>query len=94
MAMLVWRLLKSGDPDGMGFASIAAVIWLSSCFGVVLEGPMGAVVFWTALGLANSRLQRGLSRAPAPASAGGDGALPDEWPVAKTAAMGTQSVPP
>lgn len=28
-------------------------ILVSSCFGVVLEGPMGAAVFWTLLGLAN-----------------------------------------
>lgn len=28
-------------------------IFVSACFGVVLEGPMGAVVFWTLLGLAN-----------------------------------------
>jgi len=26
----------------------------SACFGVVLEGPMGAVVFWTILGMANA----------------------------------------
>ena len=30
------------------------VILVSACFGVVLEGPMGAVVFWTVLGLANA----------------------------------------
>jgi hypothetical protein len=29
------------------------VILTSACFGVVLEGPMGAVVFWSVLGLAN-----------------------------------------
>jgi O-antigen ligase len=32
----------------------ACVILTSSCFGVVLEGPMGAVVFWSMLGLASS----------------------------------------
>ena len=26
---------------------------VSACFGVVLEGPMGAVIFWTLLGIAN-----------------------------------------
>lgn len=31
----------------------ALVVFLSACFGVVLEGPMGAVVFWTLLGTAN-----------------------------------------
>jgi hypothetical protein len=29
-------------------------IFITACFGVVLEGPMGAIVFWTLLGLANS----------------------------------------
>ena len=29
-------------------------IFTSACFGVVLEGPMGAVVFWTILGLASA----------------------------------------
>lgn len=29
------------------------VVFTCACFGVVLEGPMGAVVFWTLLGLAN-----------------------------------------
>lgn len=31
----------------------AWAIFISACFGVVLESPMGAVVFWTMLGLAN-----------------------------------------
>jgi hypothetical protein len=30
-------------------------IFGSACFGVVLEGPMGAIVFWTLLGVANAR---------------------------------------
>ena len=29
------------------------VVFTTACFGVVLEGPMGAVVFWSALGLAD-----------------------------------------
>lgn len=33
------------------------VILISACFGVVLEGPMGAVLFWTMLGLANATLE-------------------------------------
>lgn len=32
------------------------VILTSACFGVVLEGPMGAVVFWTMLGVADASL--------------------------------------
>jgi hypothetical protein len=31
---------------------VSAALLTSACFGVVLEGPMGAVVFWIALGLA------------------------------------------
>ena len=27
-------------------------IFIGSCFGVVLEGPMGAVVYWTVTGIA------------------------------------------
>ncbi len=82
IAMLVWRLLRKGSPDGMGLASIVTVIWLSSCFGVVLEGPMGAVIFWTVLGLANSSLSDGN-----PAAGG------TESPVANTGALDTQSLP-
>jgi hypothetical protein len=37
----------------LGWWSVAWVMLTSGCFGVVLEGPMGAVVFWTALGMAN-----------------------------------------
>ena len=56
MAWRTWRGLREKTGDG-----IAEVYWLaawviltSACFGVVLEGPMGAVVFWTLLGLANA----------------------------------------
>lgn len=40
------------------------IILVSACFGVVLEGPMGAVVFWTLLGLANG--SAGAAAEPAP----------------------------
>jgi hypothetical protein len=53
MAALALRVLREGSADQRGFVSLGWVIWISACFGVVLEGPMGAVVFWTALGLAN-----------------------------------------
>lgn len=39
----------------------ALVIFVSACFGVVLEGPMGAVVFWTLLGTAMASTDRHLS---------------------------------
>jgi hypothetical protein len=89
VALLSWRLLRSGDPDGVGFASVVVVIWLSACFGVVLEGPMGAVIFWTVLGLASSR--RALLGAGPHGRAGSHSG--GEWPVAKEAPLSTQSGP-
>ncbi|HXQ81580.1 MAG TPA: O-antigen ligase family protein [Opitutaceae bacterium] len=91
MARVVWRLFRRGDPDGLGLASAACVIWISACVGVVLESPMGAVIFWTVVGLANSSAQS----LPA---AGGESprarlaeAAPEEWPVAKAGALDTES---
>ncbi len=51
-----WRVLRNRDSDGIvcGLWTGAWVVLISACFGVVLEGPMGAIVFWTLLGLANS----------------------------------------
>ena len=54
MGAMTRRILLRGTADGRGLVSIAWGIWISACFGVVLEGPMGAVVFWTVLGLANA----------------------------------------
>jgi hypothetical protein len=47
---------RAGPSLATGFWCGALVILVSACFGVVLEGPMGAVVFWTMLGLANAEL--------------------------------------
>jgi O-antigen ligase len=50
-----WRCLRhTSDPVTWSLWCGAWVILVSGCFGVVLEGPMGAVIFWTLLGLANS----------------------------------------
>jgi hypothetical protein len=91
MAMLVWRLLKSGDPDGMGFACIASVVFLSACFGVVLEGPMGAVVFWTTLGMASARAPNRAPIAPASPQTHCTSTASGEWPVANGASLGSES---
>jgi len=56
MLSLTVRCFQQGNLDSIGLVSLAWVLWFSACFGVVLEGPMGAVVFWTALGLANAGL--------------------------------------
>jgi hypothetical protein len=55
IAQRTWRVLRSraSDPFACCLWCAAWVILTSACFGVVLEGPMGAVVFWTLLGLAN-----------------------------------------
>ncbi len=59
MATETWRAAQAWREDAA--ASEAPALWamcwvlfISACFGVVLEGPMGAVVFWTILGLAHS----------------------------------------
>jgi hypothetical protein len=91
IAVLVWRLLKSGDPDSMGLASITAVVWTSACFGIVLEGPMGAVIFWTVLGLANTRPRQVAGESVVPAETARPNAESEDWPVAKAGAFDIQS---
>jgi len=56
MAARTWRALRdrTTDPTAVGLWCGAWVIFTSACFGVVLEGPMGAVVFWSLLGMANA----------------------------------------
>ncbi|HMD61917.1 MAG TPA: O-antigen ligase family protein, partial [Opitutaceae bacterium] len=83
MARLVWRLLKRGEPDGLGLASTICVIWISACVGVVLESPMGAVIFWTVLGLANSCALPAPIDGAEPARPARSAAPPEERPVAK-----------
>jgi hypothetical protein len=85
LARVVWRLLRRGDPDGLGLASVTCVIWISACVGVVLESPMGAVIFWTVVGLANA------AASPAAGPEGARARAEEDWPVAKEAALDTQS---
>lgn len=53
MAAKTWRSLRPEPDASTGFWLISWVIFVTACFGVVLEGPMGAVVFWLMLGTAN-----------------------------------------
>lgn len=46
------------QTEGAAYWCMAWVILVSACFGVVLEGPMGAVPFWTLLGLASTSATR------------------------------------
>lgn len=53
--------LAATDPSALpvlGWWSVAWMLLVSGSFGVVLEGPMGGVLFWTALGLANALTPR------------------------------------
>ncbi|MDB6167532.1 MAG: O-antigen polymerase [Verrucomicrobia bacterium] len=47
------RAIRMGPAEAAPWCSIW-VIFSAACLGVVLEGPMGAVIFWTLLGLANA----------------------------------------
>jgi hypothetical protein len=81
LGRMVWGLFRRGEPDGVGLACIVCITWISACFGVVLEGPMGAVVFWSVAGLASSRFALGNPS---------DGAAAPEQPVAKAVDFDTQ----
>ena len=59
-----WRSFKANDYETMGWWSVAGVIGTSACFGVVLEGPMGAVVFWIALGIAHEQANERTKNTP------------------------------
>lgn len=48
------RRRTEGSERALALWCACWVILVSACFGVVLEGPMGAVVFWTLLGLASA----------------------------------------
>lgn len=65
------RLVRTDDAalPALGWWSVSWVMFISGCFGVVLEGPMGAVVFWTALGMANATSTALAERKAAAASA-------------------------
>lgn len=53
MTRSCWLSRDAPDPRQSGLWLSAWVVLLCACFGVVLEGPMGAVVFWILAGLAN-----------------------------------------
>ncbi len=48
------RANETAADDALSYHAATWVILISACFGVVLEGPMGAVVFWSLLGLAHA----------------------------------------
>ena len=54
MTRRTWAVLRAPhcDEDLVTLWLAPWIVLISACFGVVLEGPMGAVVFWTTLGMA------------------------------------------
>jgi Lipid A core - O-antigen ligase and related enzymes len=54
IAVRSWRSLRE-HPANAGLWCALWAILTSACFGVVLEGPMGAMIFWTVLGVACGR---------------------------------------
>lgn len=58
IARATWKSSRvsadQGKHDVPQYWLASWAIFVSACFGVVLEGPMGAVVFWTLLGIANA----------------------------------------
>jgi O-antigen ligase len=53
VAVRTRRAVRAG-PQPAALWCAVWVLFVSACFGVVLEGPMGAVVFWCVLGLAHT----------------------------------------
>ncbi|MBI4621987.1 MAG: O-antigen ligase family protein [Verrucomicrobia bacterium] len=90
ITMRTWRAGRraaQSDQPSEPFAMWVGTwgIFVSACFGVVLEGPMGAVVFWTLLGMANAA-----GSEPAPTS---EPALPDPAPDLRDAPSAPQVAP-
>lgn len=56
MVVRTWRVVRDPEVEyaTLGLWAAVWVIFVSACLGVVLEGPMGAVVFWSLLGIANA----------------------------------------
>lgn len=52
MARSTNRSLTANDGEATGLWCMVWVILVSACFGIVLEGPMGALPFWVLVGLA------------------------------------------
>jgi O-antigen ligase len=54
-----WRAIKGGHAyDEILPWCVVIALLTSATFGVVLEGPMGAVIFWISLGLADGRMAK------------------------------------
>jgi hypothetical protein len=71
LAARTWSALRSAEralTAGPWWCAVW-IIFAGACFGIVLEGPMGAVVFWTLLGLASAAPLEQENAAPTEAAA-------------------------
>lgn len=62
-----------GGGERLALYAFVWVVFISACFGVVLEGPMGAIPFWTILGLVScepGQTKKLADTAPLPAGSG------------------------
>ncbi len=66
IARSAFRAFRAADIESMAWWSVVITVGASACFGVVLEGPMGAVVFWVCLGVAQYKTVRTLDSGPDP----------------------------
>lgn len=89
LARRTWHALRhSPEPGVWSLWSSLWVILSAAAFGVVLEGPMGAVVFWSLLGVGNAHLiaEEEMNRATAVENRAAEAEA--EPPVAAPAARG------
>jgi O-antigen ligase len=87
MGLLAQRMIRIArrEPVAGGLWGGGVVIFVSACFGVVLEGPMGAVVFWTLLGVANASYHAAQESAEADEAAAAAAAEPESVGAASPA---------
>ena len=90
-AIRTWRAIKTNHENAALWCA-SCTIFTSACFGVVLEGPMAAVVFWSLLGLANSTAKKDAAGQKPLAPWESQGSA-DETPVAKSALLLPHSSP-
>jgi len=78
----MWRASRRLPDTGAVAAWLApGMIFIAACFGVVLEGPMGAIVFWTLLGLAHHTTSESADTAAIAASDSADPVTPRLTPA-------------
>lgn len=89
--------LAATEPSALpalGWWSVAWMLLVSGSFGVVIEGPMGGVLFWTALGLANALTPRPRDASAAAEAASGEPPAGEPAPALPSAPAQPDVPPP